>query len=84
MGQHDQWGLTILPRVVLPMKRFLVSPVYLAFFALLGFAVSDVTSAQDSEQFQMPTDSSVWLNSPPLTSEMLAGKAAVLYFYEET
>ena len=74
-----------IPRVILPMKRFLVSPVYLAFFVLLGcFAVSDVASAQDSEQFQMPTDPSVWLNSSPLTSEMLAGKAAVLYFYEET
>lgn len=46
--------------------------------------VSDIAVAQDSERFQMPTDPSVWLNSPPLTTAMLDGKAAVLYFFEET
>ena len=49
------------------------------------FAVSEVATAQDDEErFQMPTDPSVWLNSDPITTEMLAGKAAVLYFFEET
>lgn len=57
----------------------------LACFVLLGcFVVSDIAVAQDSERFQMPTDPSVWLNSPPLTTAMLDGKAAVLYFFEET
>jgi len=67
------------------MKRFAESCFHLAFFIVLGcFAVCGVASAQTSKQFQMPSDPSVWLNSPPLTTEMLAGKAAVLYFYEET
>ena len=67
------------------MKIFPVSVLHLAFFILLGcFAFGDIASAQNSKQFEMPTDPSVWLNSPPLTTEMLAGKAAVLYFYEET
>ena len=57
----------------------------LAFVALLGcFAISNVAAAQSEERFQMPTDPSVWLNSSPITTEMLDGKAAVLYFYEET
>ena len=67
------------------MKRFSVCLSCLAVYVLLGwFAIFNVASAQDSKQFQMPTDPSVWLNSPPLTTEILAGKAAVLYFYEET
>ena len=67
------------------MKRFPASFFHLAFLTLLGcFAVWDVASAQDSQPFQMPTDPSVWLNSSPLSTEMLAGKAAVLYFYEES
>lgn len=32
---------------------------------------------------QLPTNPAAWLNSPPLTTEMLAGKAAFLYFFEE-
>ena len=67
------------------MRYFLILPIHLAIFVFLGcFAICDVALAQDSKQFQMPSDPSVWLNSPPLTTEMLAGKAAVLYFYEET
>ena len=62
------------------MKRFA-----LGFLMLWGFfTVSDVATAPDDERFQMPTDPSVWLNSEPITTEMLAGKAAVFYFFEET
>jgi Thioredoxin-like len=32
----------------------------------------------------LPTDPGRWINSPPLTKEMLAGKATVFYFVEET
>ncbi|MBA4017986.1 MAG: hypothetical protein C0483_12500 [Pirellula sp.] len=32
---------------------------------------------------QLPANPAAWLNSPPLTTEMLAGKSAFLYFYEE-
>lgn len=33
---------------------------------------------------ELPTDPTRWINSPPLTKEMLSGKAAVFYFIEET
>lgn len=33
---------------------------------------------------ELPTDPDRWINSPPLTKEMLAGKATVFYFFEET
>ncbi len=33
---------------------------------------------------ELPADPTRWINSPPLTKEMLAGKAAVFYFIEET
>ena len=67
------------------MRHFPRNPIHLAIFVFLGcFAVCDVALAQDSKQFQMPADPSIWLNSPPLTTDILAGKAAVLYFYEES
>jgi len=31
----------------------------------------------------LPSDPTAWLNSPPLTNDMLAGKAALLYYFEE-
>jgi thiol-disulfide isomerase/thioredoxin len=31
----------------------------------------------------LPADPGAWVNSSPITSQMLAGKAALLYFYEE-
>ena len=41
--------------------------------------------AQDSQsaEFRLPIDPAMWLNSMPLSSEALAGKGAVLWFYEE-
>ncbi len=33
---------------------------------------------------KLPGNPTVWINSPPISNEMLAGKAAVLYFFEET
>ncbi len=32
----------------------------------------------------LPSDPSLWVNSLPITDEMLKGKAAFLWFYEET
>jgi hypothetical protein len=32
----------------------------------------------------LPADVASWLNSPPITAEMLQGKAAVLWYYEES
>ena len=33
---------------------------------------------------KLPGNPAIWINSPPISNEMLAGKAAVLYFFEET
>lgn len=48
-------------------------------FAVL--ALSPVAS--HGEGLTLPSNPAAWLNSPPLTNEMLAGKAAFLWFYEE-
>jgi hypothetical protein len=39
--------------------------------------------AQEDANELFPTDAAAWLNSPPISSETLDGKAAVLYFFEE-
>jgi thiol-disulfide isomerase/thioredoxin len=45
------------------------------------FAAADRAAAQ--EKFQLPTNPQAWINSAPLTTEMLAGKAAFLWYFEE-
>ena len=52
---------------------------------LTGSVSCAVAAAQDKEvqQVEFPADPSLWLNSPPISSEILKGKAAVLYFFEE-
>ena len=37
----------------------------------------------DTETVQLPADPDAWLNSPPISNEILKGKAAILYFFEE-
>ncbi|MBL9081772.1 MAG: TlpA family protein disulfide reductase [Planctomycetales bacterium] len=37
-----------------------------------------------TDAVQLPSSPAAWINSPPLTNEMLAGKAAYFYFFEET
>ncbi len=32
---------------------------------------------------KLPAHPAMWINSPPITNEMLAGKSAVLYFFDE-
>lgn len=58
---------------MLPRIRSLALPLIALLF------VAGTASAQD-----LPADPARWMNSPPLTKEMLAGKAAVFYFIEET
>jgi len=41
-------------------------------------------SAADGQRELLPSDPSMWLNSPPLTAEALKGKGVFLWFYEET
>ena len=41
------------------------------------------TIGQETAEELFPTDSSAWLNSPPISLESLKDKAAILYFFEE-
>ncbi len=50
------------------------------FQAVIGLAQEGDAKAAP----KLPGNSAVWINSPPISTEMLAGKAAVLYFFEET
>jgi thiol-disulfide isomerase/thioredoxin len=40
-------------------------------------------SGSGDSAFQLPTDPTMWVNSGPISSDALKGKAAFLYFYEE-
>jgi len=51
--------------------------------AYCAFASIPCRAQAPAGSFALPTDPSAWVNTPPLTSEMLAGKAAFLWFYEE-
>ena len=60
--------------------------VFYAFFSsLLLLIESPAVTAQDAAKPapKLPSSTSQWINSPPITNEMLAGKAVVLYFFEE-
>jgi len=50
--------------------------------AAMMLLVSPMAIGQQSK-LQLPVDPGMWLNSPPISSDMLAGKGAVIYFYEE-
>jgi thiol-disulfide isomerase/thioredoxin len=63
------------------MSRHTPIAVALLVAAFAGPAAPSA-SAQTAE-FALPTSPAAWANSPPLTAEMLAGKAAFLWFYEE-
>ena len=52
---------------------------FIAVALLALWWMDSPTSAQD-----LPVDPARWMNSPPLTKDMLAGKATVFYFIEET
>ena len=53
---------------------------------LLVVLIGQSASAQRAQRTaeMLPTDAASWLNSAPITAAMLKGKAAVLWFYEET
>jgi thiol-disulfide isomerase/thioredoxin len=53
--------------------------ILLAFFVLLG----SCTWALSQDNPKLPDDPSQWVNSGPITGDMLKGKAAFLWFYEE-
>lgn len=56
-----------------------------AVMLAVAFASTDVVFAQkkNEESIRFPADPEAWLNSPPISNEILKGKAAILYFFEE-
>jgi len=70
---------------VISILRFL--PPLAAGVVLLATAFASTRGAvaqdRDKESIRLPADPDVWLNSPPISSEILKGKAAILYFFEE-
>jgi thiol-disulfide isomerase/thioredoxin len=68
-----------------PPARFTFRRIAAAAIIIAGSMVCEPATSQDesSGEFRLPTDPTMWLNSMPLSSEALAGKGAVLWFYEE-
>lgn len=54
-----------------------------AFVVLASIASVATSAAPADDAFRLPSNPAAWLNSQPLTNDMLAGKAALLWFYEE-
>lgn len=66
------------------MFKIIVAAVLGAFL----LATPDVVLAQGpnssgADEFKLPADPAMWVNSGPITSDALKGKAAFLWFYEE-
>ena len=56
----------------------------LAVFVVLGSCAGGFSAqAVGQEKPQLPDDPSQWVNGGPITGDMLKGKAAFLWFYEE-
>lgn len=58
----------------------------MALAAIVGMAVGiSPAGAQEigDAKFTFPASPAAWINSPPLTTEMLAGKGAFLWYFEE-
>ena len=66
-------------------SRRRVSALFAAIAGLMLLLVVDVVTAQETAKPapKLPSNPSVWINSPPISNEMLKGKAAVLYFFDE-
>jgi len=60
-----------------------ISLARLSLAAAFAFAFSASTARAADDKFQLPTAPSAWINSTPITTDMLAGKAAFLWYFEE-
>ena len=67
-----------MPRFHILLRTVIFSSVLLAMVSASG-----LLAAQETD-FQFPSNPLNWLNSPPISKETLTGKAAVLYFFEES
>lgn len=66
------------------MQKILLG-VGLCWLLLLSSGGAGLAQEKDQKSSpKLPANPTVWINSPPISNEMLAGKAAVLYFFEET
>ena len=65
--------------------KLLPSLVAGAVMLAVAFASTDVVFAQKQKEksIRLPAAPEAWLNSPPISNEILKGKAAILYFFEE-
>ena len=54
----------------------------LSFF-VIGFGLLAMPCFAQKKA-KLPQDPNAWLNSPPITSQLLEGKAAFICFFEET
>jgi thiol-disulfide isomerase/thioredoxin len=59
------------------------APLIAAIWLLAAIALA-TARGQDASTELLPSDPSMWLNSPPLTTTALKGKGVVLWFFEET
>jgi thiol-disulfide isomerase/thioredoxin len=51
---------------------------------LLAGAEKTLAQPSAAADFALPTNEAQWINSPPISSEALRGKAAFIWFYEES
>lgn len=51
---------------------------------LLGMVASPGQLTAQETDFQLPANPGNWINTPPINMDVLAGKAAVLYYFEES
>jgi len=70
-----------LPHVIRRIAAFVVVPALLAAALPLVATAQLLTTPAPTKDFVLPN---TWLNAMPPTKEGLAGKAVLLYFFEET
>ena len=56
----------------------------LLFICLLSICLTHWAKADSEDSIELPQSPQQWLNAPPLSKQALAGKGAVLVFFEET
>ena len=54
------------------------------FVCWLGLVLLQGTATAQDSLPRFPRNPASWLNASPITEETLKGKAALLYFFEET
>lgn len=62
--------------------RTKLTKICLCGMLLLSTAVVQGQGGDQRASPQLPINPAVWINSPPISNEMLAGKAAVLFFFD--